>query len=292
MPRHLLILNPNAGQGRQRDALAQALDARPWMNVHPSQSPEDTRRTARNAVAEGVDVIAVGGGDGTVHDVVSAVAAKPPPAVAVVPLGTANDLAKTLGVPLDDPGAALDLARDGKPTGVDLACVSGGDDRRWMVNAASAGFSEQVEAVIDDELKRKWRGMAYVRAALEVLTNLESVSLTVEVDGRVANLQACALLVANGQYAGGMRFAPISDASDRLLDVLVVTALGAAQQARLGVELALGRHLGSPHLWAIRADKVRIDASPPLTFRIDGETVGRTPAVFEIVPQAIRVMAP
>ncbi len=290
MPRPLLIVNPHAGQGRRQAALDAAIEARPWLDVYRSSSAEDAREAARKAVAGGVERLAAGGGDGTIHDVVTAVADAPPPALGVVPLGTANDLAKTLGVPLDDPGAALDLLRDGRPRPIDLARMTDADGTRWMVNAASAGFTEEVEAALDDDLKARWQALAYLRATLEVLPSLMCASLTVEVDGTVHTVDACAFLVANGRYAGGMQFAPETDPADRMLDVLAVTTAEVAEHFRLGVELALGQHLESPHVWAARGRRIRIDGVPARRFSVDGEKGGTTPARFEVVPGAVRMI--
>lgn len=290
MSRPLLIVNPHAGQGRQQAALADAIAARPWLEVYESTSGEDAARAARQAVARGVERIAAGGGDGTIHDVVGAVAEAPPKALGVVPLGTANDLAKTLGVPLGDPGAALDLLRDGEPRPIDLARITDSEGERWMINAASAGFTEEVEAALDDEIKARWQALAYLRATLAVLPSLSCTSLTVEVDDTVHTVDACALIVANGRYAGGMHFAPKTDPADRRLDVLAVTTAAVADHFRLGVDWALGQHLDSPLVWAARGKRIRIDGTPVRRFRVDGEAGGSTPAIFEVVPAAVRMI--
>ncbi len=290
MSRPLLIVNPNAGQGRRKAQLEAAIARRPWLDVYRSESAEDAARAARRAVADGVRRIAAGGGDGTVHDVVSAVAERPPAALGVVPLGTANDLAKTLGVPLEDPGAALDLLRDGRPRPIDLARITDSAGERWMVNAASAGFTEEVEAALDDEIKARWQALAYIRATLEVLPSLQRTSLTIEVDGVVHTVDACALIVANGRYAGGMHFAPQTDPADRRLDLLAVTTAEVADHFRLGVDWALGQHLESPLVWAARGRRIRIDGTPVRRFRVDGESAGSTPAIFEVVPGAVQMI--
>lgn len=292
MTRRLLIVNPHAGLGRLQDMLRTALEERPWVEVHWSKSTDDAVAAARRAVEEGVDVLAIGGGDGTLHDLVSAVARRPPSALAVVPLGTANDLAKTLGVPLDDPGAALDLTRDGIAQAVDLIEMSDGEGTRWVVNAATAGFAEQVEAVLDDETKARWKALAYLRASIQVIPTLACGSYTIEVDGRVSVVDACALMIANGRYAGGFEFAPVADAADHTIDVLAVTAEALGERAGLGIDFALGNHLDSPHVWADRGREVRIDGSPTLRFSVDGETVGSIPARFSIRPGAVRFMVP
>lgn len=290
MARTLLIVNPDAGQGRRQAALDAALAERPWIEVHRSTSAEDAAEAARRAVRGGVDVLAAGGGDGTVHDVVGAVAHQPPPALGVVPLGTANDLAKTLGLPLDDPGAALDLLRDGAPREIDLGRITDSEGQRWMVNAASAGFTEEVEAALDAEIKARWKALAYLRATLEVMPSLTRSALTIEVDGAVHTVDACALMVANGRYAGGVHFAPETDPGDRMLDVLAVTTAEVTEQLGLGVDWALGRHLDSPHVWAARGRRIRIDGVPARRFRVDGEAGGSTPARFEVVPGALTML--
>ncbi len=292
MTRRLLIVNPKAGQGRLRALLDDALAERPWIEVYPSKDPDDAVRAAREAVDKGVDVLALGGGDGTLHDLVSAVAERPPPALAVVPLGTANDLAKTLGVPLDDPAAALDLTRDGVVRAVDLIEMRDAEGRRWVVNAATAGFVEQFEAVLDDDKKAFWKGLAYLRASIEVLPELQCGAYSIEVDGRVHQVDACALMIANGRYAGGFEFAPEADAADRTIDVLAVTAHELGERIGLGVGLAFGTHLDSPHVWRERGRSVRISGSPSIKFSVDGEPCGQIPVEFTIRPGAVRFMVP
>lgn len=290
--RRLLIVNPKAGQGRLQEMLRAALAERPWIEVHASESREDAIAAARRAVDEGVDVLALGGGDGTLHDLVSAVADRPPPALAVVPLGTANDLAKTLGVPLDDPAAALDLTRDGVVHPIDLIEMSDAEGTRWVVNAATAGFAERIEAALDDETKARWKALAYLRASIEVIPTLACGAYTIDVDGRVQVVEACALMVANGRYAGGFEFAPEADAADHTIDVLAVTAAELGERAGLGIDFALGQHLDSPHVWADRGREVHISGSPSLRFSVDGESCGQIPVRFTIRPGCVRFMVP
>jgi len=119
------------------------------------------------------------------------------------------------------------------------------------------------------------------RATLAAVRSLGRAGHTVDV---------CALMVANGRFAGGMHFAPDTDPADHLLDVLAVTTAEVTEHFQLGVRWALGQHLDSPHVWAASGRRIRIDGVPARRFRVDGEEGGSTPAIFEVVPAAVHLI--
>ncbi len=265
----------------------------PGLRVETCATPAELVARARAAVEEGEDTLFAGGGDGTVSAVVNAVGAHLSRIrLGVVPLGTGNDFARTLGLPLD-PFAALDaqVNADGE-VALDLLRVDGPERSVLCLNHASGGLGGLVEEVVDGELKRRWRSLAYVRAGADAVTERPAWDLSYEVDGgpteerRVVNV-----VVANGQTAGGgFRVAPDADPADHRLDLVLVDDAPTLDLAGVAARLLAGDYTASEHVTVRRARAVTIRALPPMPFSVDGELFGHSPLTFRELPGALRVL--
>jgi diacylglycerol kinase (ATP) len=236
----------------------------------------------------------VAGGDGTLHQVVSALEEPATgPCVAPVPVGTGNDFARALGLPRDAE-EALEIAVRGQTRRVDLAAVRVGDAGGRAVNFVLGGVGGDVARHVTGERKRRWRRLVYVRALVEELRAVRPREVVVEADGaRVSAGRHLAVLVANGStLGGGIRAAPGASVDDGRLDVVAVRGHSTGQAAATLALLAAGRHLESSRVTRVLAERVAIRGDPDMRFNADGEAFGSGEAELRVLPGALRVPAP
>lgn len=291
--RALLVVNPKAGQGREleqvRERCARAVQA-DWVE---SEGARHAFTLAREARAHGYSAVLVAGGDGTLHHVINGlVAGGGGLPLGIIPAGSANDYAKSVPVPLDVE-EAWDAIEAGATKQVDLVHVRSEAGEQVLVNAATAGSSEKLNEAVDSDTKRRWRGLAYLRAAVATLPTLEPTTVAIQLDGEApVRLGLTTIVLANGRYAGGMRLDPEAELDDHLLDVGLVTAEGLGEQLGLLAAYALNRHLESEHVTLWRARAVKLACDPPLVFNIDGEpTPPLSQVSFQVLPAALRVFS-
>ena len=282
-----VIFNPAAGRELDRDELLERLGR--LGRVHTTDGPGDARRLARNAAAEGAELVVAAGGDGTVNEVVSGLAPGFEVALAVVPLGTGNDLAGTVGMP-DDPFEAVALLDAAPTVAVDVIRLRLAGDERWAVNAVTAGFSALVDEALESRSKELLGRLAYLVTAGRSLPDLEAHRLRLAVDdGDERVLDAFNLVLANGPTVGG----GVPVAVDARLDDGALRLLVVPEMPLPTLAVALGRLLAGgggevPELHVERVRKIRFDAEPAMQVTADGELVGNTPAEAEVLPGALR----
>lgn len=287
-PRTRLVLNGGAGDDAGQAAVGDAAEGLPWVDIVRPADLDAFREAVEGARADGYDVVAVAGGDGSVRAATAVVAdLDDGPVLAVIPCGTANDFARSLGLP-EDPVEALHMIARGRLHAVDAARLVTGDGATVFVNAATGGATDAIEARLTPEMKRRWGRLAYARAALEAIPTVPGAGVTVEVDGRVYAGVATGVVVANGRWAGGQQVAPPARPDDHQLDVVIVTADTLGERASVLFDFVEGRHCESENVLHWRGAQVRVEASPPWRFRLDGETGGTTPARFSVLPDAVR----
>lgn len=291
--RTLVLLNPEAGGRGDTGAWRERLAALPGAEVAVPASAAALRERVGRAVEEGRTRLVAAGGDGTVHEVVQVLAeAREAPELAIVPLGTANDLARALEIPLD-PEEALDGLPDARSEPMDLLEMTalGAEERRWCANVAVGGFGGRVGREVEREEKAHWGSLAYLRSALEELPELPRYGVELEVgEEEDREIEAVNLVVANGPFTGGgIRVAPEARLDDGLLDVTAIPAAGLPRLARLATAALAGRLHRMDGVLALRAEEVVVRSEPPLRFRCDGERALATPVRIRVRPGALRV---
>ena len=299
--RWFLVVNPEAGRGRGRRELdrlrralhREAVDAR----IALTEGPGHAGALALDAAARGFTRIAAVGGDGTAHEMIGGLADGLEPRdlrrllLAIVPIGTGNDWARSLGVPARLPAAVAMLAR-GEEGDCDLGAIEcetpKGPRRCHFVNVAGAGF----DAYVVERLgARKPGRSAYLLELLRSHRRFAQPVLRLTAPDGPRRASALAVFATVGGYCGGgMRVAPTACLDDGLLDV---TLIGAMSGARILWEL---RRLFDASLHecdrvsAWKIDALDIDADPPCGVQADGELIGVTPARVCILPRALRVV--
>ncbi|MFN2622975.1 MAG: diacylglycerol kinase family protein [Chthoniobacterales bacterium] len=288
-----IILNPSAGRIRDLDEVAALLGQLPEAEIRLTNKPGSAARFARTALKKGRDLIIAAGGDGTLNEVINGIGENLGEArVGLIPLGTGNDFARSIGVPTDLK-AAIDLIRAGTTRAVDLVRVTS-DELRYFVNVSAGGFSGLVDEKLTPEMKKTWGPLAYLRSAAAAWPELRAYRTTLAFDDDESlMLELYNVVVANGRYVGGgTLIAPEAEIDDGLLDVVLIPRRPAPELAVAMAQIALGTHLSSKTIVFRRAAKLTVNSKPGMWFNVDGELVGNEPARFEIVPRALRFIAP
>jgi diacylglycerol kinase (ATP) len=293
MPRAVVIGNPSAGRGalrRHADEIVRALgDA----VMQPTEHPGHAVELARAARADGVELVVAAGGDGTVHEVVNGLLADGPdgrkPMLGVVPLGSGCDYVKTFGIP-QDLGGALARLTAGTAKRVDAGRIEYDGGSRYFVNIAEVGIgAECVDRAA--RLPRRLGGAVYLAGFLLTLPRYRKRRATIDIDGRAEEVDLTNLVCAIGQvFGGGMRVAPNADPSDGRFDVQIQT--GSKLDYVRGIpKVYRGTHIPHPRIREDRGATLQIRCSPPALIEADGEVLGRTPATFRIIPNALELKA-
>jgi diacylglycerol kinase (ATP) len=289
--RVLLIVNPIAGQARPGSAVPRLREClRGFASecvVHLTEDRGDARRAASRVAPDRFDAVVAVGGDGTINEVVNGLAVDVP--LGIIPLGTANVLARELGIPVNDLPAACQLLRTVHPRPIDLGLANG---RRFTL-MAGIGFDGAVVQEVLQPVKERIGAPAYVLAALGTLARYGATGLTVETERERFETSAFMLVAANAAtYAYGIEVAPFASLDDGWLDLCVFEQKNKAEFLRQSLAVLARRHEQHPDVRYVRARRVRVTADQPLAIQLDGDLHGRTPAEIELLPAALRVFRP
>ncbi|WP_406446682.1 diacylglycerol kinase [Streptomyces sp. NBC_01613] len=290
-----LFVNPTAGRGRGAHAAqpaASALRAAGFaVRTVFGENAEDALTRARAAVADGTGALVAVGGDGMLNLALQAVAGTRTP-LGLVAVGTGNDFARTLGLPLRDPAAAgrviAEALKDDRLRDIDL----GQADGHWFGAVLASGFDSRVN---DRGNRMRWpKGrLRYDLAMLAELAAFRPFPYRITLDdGAVQEIEATLVAVGNGpSYGGGMRICPGADLTDGLFDVTVVGDCGRATLLKVFPSVYKGTHVEHPKVTVFRAAKVQLQAEG-ITGYADGERLGPLPLTARCIPGAVRVVGP
>ncbi|MBC8013271.1 MAG: lipid kinase [Methyloceanibacter sp.] len=286
--RLLVVVNPNAS--RAVEALPQVTE---WFAQNTSailvvaKKKKDLKRTLREH-GENVDRIVIGGGDGTISKALPVLLKLKKP-LAVLPLGTANDLARTLGIP-SDPIEAAKSAVDGCEHKIDVGLAN---DRPYL-NVASVGLASQVIKAQLKELKRRWRVFAYAIGLLRVARDMQPFFVDIEIDDRARwSAPVYQVSVSNGRYhGGGLIVAENAAIDDGKLDLYVVYPGTFWQLFACLTHLRFGLMKNPEVLERHSATRVKLTTGRPRAVNADGRLAAETPAEFTLLPKSLTVVVP
>ncbi|MBN2338580.1 MAG: diacylglycerol kinase family lipid kinase [Acidobacteria bacterium] len=287
-----IIANPVAGGGRAYGKIRRSLQR--W--EHPGWEPTllptrdrlDAGRLARQLLHDPPDLVAVCGGDGTINQVVSHLP-DPPFPLAILPGGTANVMARELGLPLD-PVQALRVALGMRVRRVDLGVLRRGADRRFLF-VAGIGFDASAVARARPRLKSALGMGAYVVAVAECLRNYPFPEFEVTADTGTWRSTSC--LVCNARsYGGGLHFCPEADMEDGLLDLLIIQGVHRAGLAVFLLQAWLGMAAGRDWILRVRTRSARIEGPAAVPVETDGELAGHLPLEAGLAPSGFPLVVP
>ncbi|MFE5078314.1 diacylglycerol kinase [Streptomyces halstedii] len=288
-----LFVNPTAGRGRGARAAqpaASALrDAGFSVRTVLGEDAADALRRAREAVAGGTGALIAVGGDGMMSLALQAVAGTSTPLGAVA-VGTGNDFARALGLPVRDPAAAGRLCAEALKTGTVREIDLGRAGERWFGSVLASGLDSRVN---DRGNRMRWIGgrFKYDVALLAELAALRPFAYRVRLDGGpVREIEATLIAVGNGTaYGGGMRICADAVMDDGLFDVTVVGACSRTTLLRVFPRVYKGTHLDHPVVSVHRVASIEL-AAAGVTAYADGEPLGPLPLTATCVPRAVRVL--
>ena len=295
-PRAALIVNTRSRSGEQ--TFFEALDRLEELGVslgatYAIRDPVRLPETVREVLRESSEyrLLILGGGDGSVSSVVDFLAHHDV-ILGLLPLGTANDFARTLGIPADVEKACEAIA-GGKIVDVDLGLA--GDN--YYVNVASVGLGVGATQALSPWLKKSAGPLAYPVAAIKAFLSHEPFSARLTFpDGDHEPVEYGRLLqvaVGNGRfYGGGMVVAPESGIDDRSLDIYAIEMGRHRDLIGVARYLKSGDFIRSESVGHYQTERVRLETEPDLAVNIDGEVVTRTPQDFSVVRNALKVLVP
>lgn len=288
-----LVVNPTSGKNRGAVVGAEVA-ARLSMAGHEvldlsGLSAASAAEKARIAIGEGIDVLAVTGGDGMVHLGVNLCAGTKVP-LAIIAAGTGNDFAEALGLPIQDPASAVDIISRGITRNVDaVRSVTPTGGAQWFAGVMGAGF----DALVNERANRwTWpKGqMRYNLAMLRELPVFKPIPYAVEVDGVRHETEAMLVAVGNGtSYGGGMKVTPDAELDDGLADVLILHRISVPAFLRVFPKVYSGAHVTHPAVEILRGRRVRLEAAGIVAYA-DGERFAPLPLELEVVPGALTVL--
>jgi diacylglycerol kinase (ATP) len=282
----LLLVNPNARSGQEE--LGELL--LPLQELGPVIAPKSLGREAvRKAIehhAGSVARVVVGGGDGSLHAALPAVLETQLP-LGVLPLGTANDFARSIGIA--NIPAAVDVIVSGVTKPVDVGVVNG----TCFLNAVGIGLGPEINRNLDKESKSSLGVLAYLIHAIKNLRRSRGMSAVIDCDGSLHALRSLQITIGNGiHYGGGMTIARDARLDDGILDVLSIPPQGFWSLLLKGPAIRSGDAGRIADLQTFRASEVRVRTRSPRDVTADGEQVTRTPIECRVLTGRLQVFAP
>ena len=287
----VLVLNAKARSGREQSRAVEAAlheAGVELVEVISPKRPAEISGRVKAALALGARRVLVGGGDGTVSGVARLLVGTQA-VLGVIPLGTGNDFARGLGIPVEPQGAAAVIA-SGRVARIDVGTANGTP----FLNAASVGLSSRLTHQLSPQLKRRWEKLAYPLVALSTARRFQPFVVKLESAGVVTELEALQVVVGNGRFHGaGQLVAPDATFEDRRLDVYAIAAASIAKDGEpekrvrkwkdlhiltgVAARLRFGSHVEHPWVVHQRAEGVIVRTDPPLDVDVDGELLGEDP---------------
>lgn len=285
----LLIVNPHSRSAGDTDlsAAIATLEESGLAVIRVEPTSRDETEQLIEEYCERVDRVIVAGGDGTINSTAMALFKHHLP-LAILPLGTANDLARTLGIPEDLAGACRNIIENQRRK-VDLGVVNG----RHFFNVANLGLGTQITQELTPEVKKHWGVFSYLKAFVSALSKSQTFRVTLIIDDREQQLRSMQLAVGNGRfYGGGNVIDEEATIDDGLLSLYSLKPQSTWELLTLAPLLRDGKHRLAKRIFNTTGRRIEVRTKPIMPIHADGEKLTQTPAVFEVIEQALEVIVP
>jgi len=300
----LVIVNPNAGNCRGEKDWKQISTILKNAGIYFEAKFTDKKGHAIILAANGINTgfrkIITVGGDGTLNEVVNGifmnqVCYTTEISIGHIPVGTGNDWGRMFGIPLDYEGAVR-IIRENKTMLHDAGTIDyfEGNERkvRYFINIAGVGFESAVVKRTNYQKERGYSGkLIYLYNLLVTLFSYRNQNVDITIDSEKKRIRIFSINIGNGKFCGGgMRQTPNAIPDDGLLDITVITAMGKLEIIRNLNILYNGKILEHPKIIGYRSKNFVVESEKPVYAEADGEFLGHTPAVFGIIPLALKII--
>ncbi|WP_150911764.1 lipid kinase [Marinobacter halotolerans] len=283
----LLITNPQSRHGtvdQLQEGLERLHDAGFDVESVQSSSPSESREIVESR-HQYIDLVILAGGDGTISSMAETLL-DCKLTLAVLPLGTANDLARSLGV-ADSLEAAFNAIIANRRQRIDLGRLNG----HYFFNAAHIGLGVKVTEELTDKNKKRWGVFSYLKALFAALARTDQFAVKITVDGRSHRMRSIHLAVGNGRfYGGGNVIHKNARIDDRQLSVYSLKPQKLWRLLLLAPLLRSGSHQRHRRIFTARGLEIEVQTKRPMAIHADGEPVCYTPARFEVYPEALEAI--
>ncbi len=287
-PRALFIVNPHSRRGREHaEEVRSRLGALGLELVSRNGADDLEPATLIRQHQSDIDRVVVAGGDGSLNAAVQGLVGTGV-SLAIVPLGTANNLARTLDIPMTIP-EACEVAVRGRRRRIDLGVVND----RYFFTTASIGLSVEITEALTSKTKRRWGPLAYGVAAVRALTRSRAFHADISWPGGTRHSRTVQIVVGNGRYYGSaLPVASDATIDDARLDLYSLEVRHWLELLALVPALKRGRHGSKESVEALRATEFVVTTVVPREINVDGEICRQTPARFRVLPAAVEVFTP
>lgn len=286
--RALFLVNPHARHGEKQ--FYQAADLLRKLGLELIEEPTKNPRQLPELIRfyqDQVDLVIVGGGDGTLNAAIQGLVDTQLP-LGILPLGTANDLARTLKIPPSLP-AACEIIANGKVHRIDLGWVNG----KYFFNVASLGLSVQITERLNKEAKRRWGVLAYAVTAIKVIWQARPFIAEIRLNGESMRVKTVQIAVGNGRhYGGGMTVAYDATIDDQRLDLYSLEIRHWWQIIGILPTLWRGPHTNETGVRTLSGMAIEVYTRKSRAINTDGEIMTYTPAQFRVIPKILPVLVP
>ena len=270
----LVILNGNAGS-QDHDQLKDIVAQCGYRLSRTDYAGQGTE-IARTAALQGVQTIIAAGGDGTVREVANGIVlAKKAATLGIIPLGTGNDLCRSLDID-NNVEAALQLIDIGKKVQIDVAELTTSGEKHLFFNVSSCGFGGAVDKKLEETDKTTWGALTYLKSGLAALTELESFKVDIFSEDETISVDVLNIVIGNGRYAAaGIPVAPQASLTDGKFDVVLYMGKSLQDQIFNSKLILQGEQESGDNILSLRAKKFAMKFSKPVNINYDGELYKR-----------------
>lgn len=283
-----LLINTRSRQSRQQRAeISKSLKKYKLMPTHTNvlTKKQSTLDLLNEIKSRNPDLLIVGGGDGTITKIVPSFIGSTT-AIGIIPLGTTNNFARSLNIPLDIDGA-VEVIKNAKPRAVDLGTIK----NEHFTNVAGLGLSATIANKVTDNAKKRWGRFAYTVVGMRHFFTHKPFVVVLEDENRklAINFETHQLIVANGRFHAGRQIAEDATLQDKQL---IIFALGGRSKLSFAwsmLDFYVGKRKRVDHASYLIGKSVRISTSTPQLIELDGEVRHKTPVAAKVVPTALKI---
>ena len=281
------VVNPTAGGGYAGEIYRSVLKEfeKFGLEFHLTSGPGNATELARTAIDNGFTHIVCIGGDGTLNEIIQAIANNP---IILVPIsaGTGSDFVKS--TKLRDIPSVVDAMNNNTSRSIDLGKITRNGEARYFLNILEVGFGAQVMKRVNSR-KKSHDGRSFTSAVLATVPSYKPYEVNIKHENGSEAMKVAEIIIANGRYfGGGMLAAPSAELDDGRLDVHIVKGAGKIQLLTKLRKLKDGSHVNDPVVSSMRSSILKIEGDAPI--EIDGENFGELPIEVEVVKDAIRLI--